>query len=91
MNQLKKMLGIIWMGLSPALIVFMFWQANEKISHATPASQSNVTLQWIIILTVFLPICAGLFMFGLYAWSNEYAHLPESSQEIDDYDMSPME
>lgn len=88
MNQLKKILGIVWMALSPALIVFMFWQAYEKISHAVPAAKSNTTLQWIIILAVFLPICAGLFMFGLYAWSNEYAHLPESSEEIDDYDMS---
>jgi hypothetical protein len=91
MNQLKKLLGIIWMSLAPALIVFMFWQAYEKISTAAPAAKSNTTLQWVIILLVFLPICAGLFMFGLFAWTNEYAHLPESSGEIDDYDMSPID
>jgi hypothetical protein len=87
MNQLKKLLGIVWMALAPSLIIFMFWQAYEKISNASSAIKSNTTLQWVIILIVFLPICAGLFMFGLFAWTNEYAHLPESSEEIDDYDM----
>jgi hypothetical protein len=37
----------------------------------------------VIILLVFTPICVGFFIFGKYASSNEYAHLPESSNEIE--------
>lgn len=88
MNKLKKFLGIIWMAMSPLLVVFMFWQAYEKIHTATASVKANTTLQWVIILTIFLPICAGLFIFGMYAWFNEYEHLPESSGEITDYDAS---
>jgi hypothetical protein len=55
----------------------------EKISAATEIQKSNVALQWVIILLVFTPICVGFFIFGKYASTNEYAHLPESSAEIE--------
>ncbi|MBL0145782.1 MAG: hypothetical protein IPP48_08475 [Chitinophagaceae bacterium] len=83
MNALKKFLGIIWMALSPAIVGFMFWQAADKIGKATEATKSNVTLQWVIILTIFLPICIGLFIFGYYAIKGYYDHLPESSAELE--------
>ncbi|TAD84620.1 MAG: hypothetical protein EAY75_12725 [Bacteroidetes bacterium] len=84
MNTIKKMLGIVWMLMAPALVIFMFWQALEKIGVASAATKANTTLQWSIILLIFTPICIGFFIFGRYAWSNEYDHLPESSKEIDD-------
>ena len=85
MNHLKKILGLIWMLLSPAIVVFLFWQAGEKIETATASTKSNVTLQWAIILIIFLPICIGLFIFGYYGLKGYYDHLPESSAEITDY------
>jgi ABC-type transport system involved in cytochrome c biogenesis permease component len=85
MNDIKKYLGIIWMLLAPAIVGFLCWQAFEKIGAATTATKSNVTLQWIIILVIFLPICIGLFIFGYYALQNEYEHLPESSAEITEF------
>jgi ABC-type polysaccharide/polyol phosphate export permease len=85
MNALKKYLGILWMVLSPAIIVFLFWQAADKIGKASEATQANVILQWTIILIIFLPICIGLFIFGKYAFNGYYEHLPESSAEITDY------
>ena len=90
LNTAKKYLGLIWMILAPALIGFMVWQAEHRISAASLATRSNTALQWIIILFVFLPICVGLFLFGWYAWQGEYAHLPESSEEITDYDDEPV-
>ena len=45
MNALKKYLGVIWMLLAPSIIIFLFWQAAEKIGHATEATKANVTLQ----------------------------------------------
>lgn len=85
MNALKKYLGILWMVLSPAIILFLFWQAADKIGKASEATQANVMLQWAIILIIFLPICIGLFIFGKYAFKGYYEHLPESSAEITDY------
>lgn len=85
MNTLKKLLGIVWMLLSPAIVGFLFWQAADKIAKATEATKSNITLQWSIILIIFLPICIGFFIFGYYAIKGYYDHLPESSAEINDY------
>ena len=85
MNALKKYLGVLWMLLAPAIIIFLFWQAADKISHAIEGTKSNVALQWGIILLVFLPICIGLAIFGYYALKGDYDHLPESSAEITDY------
>ena len=83
MNAVKKSLGYVWMLMAPALICFLVYQAVEKISAAYEIQRSNVALQWVIILLVFTPICVGFFIFGKYAISNEYAHLPESSTEIE--------
>ena len=83
MNAIKKLLGYVWMLLAPALICFLVYQAVEKISAASEIQRANVALQWVIILLVFTPICVGFFIFGKYASANEYAHLPESSSEIE--------
>jgi ABC-type transport system involved in cytochrome c biogenesis permease component len=85
MNGLKRYLGILWILLSPAIVGFLFWQAADKIGRASAATRSNVTLQWVIILIIFLPVCIGLLIFGFYAFKGYYDHLPESSEEITDY------
>jgi heme/copper-type cytochrome/quinol oxidase subunit 2 len=85
MNTVKKYLGIIWMLLAPLLVGFMVWQAADKIGSAAAAAKSNIALQWIIILFIFIPICIGLFVFGYYCLKGDYNHLPESSAEITDY------
>jgi hypothetical protein len=85
MNALKKGLGIVWMLLAPAVVCFLIWQASDKITKATALTKSNVTLQWVIILTIFVPICIGLLIFGYYSLKGAYDHLPESSTEITDY------
>ena len=82
MNSLKKYLGIVWMILAPAIIAFLFWQAIDKISNATAITKANVTLQWSIILIIFLPICIGLAIFGSYSFKGYYDRLPESSAEL---------
>ena len=56
MNTIKKVLGLVWMALSPAIIWFLASQAIQKIGAATELTKSNVTLQWVIILTIFTPI-----------------------------------
>ena len=64
MNAVKKLLGYVWMLLAPALICFLVYQAVGKISAASAINKANVTLQWVIILLVFTPICVGFSNFG---------------------------
>ncbi|MDR6783636.1 hypothetical protein ABIE26_003045 [Pedobacter africanus] len=78
MNGLKKALGLFWIALGPASIIFMFMQAFEKVGLAAEGVQrTNTALQWGIILFIFIPISAGLVIFGWYALKGEYDHLPE--------------
>ncbi len=84
MNTIKKLLGFVWMLMSPAIILFLVFQAYVKIEAASEATKANTILQWVIILLIFLPISIGFFIFGKYAAQNEYAQLPESSKEIMD-------
>ena len=83
MNTIKKILGLVWMFLAPAIIWFLVSQAFQKIGAASTLTKSNVTLQWVIILTIFTPICIGFFIFGYYAFKGEYAHLPSSSKDLE--------
>jgi hypothetical protein len=82
MISIKKLAGYLWMLMAPLLILFLLFEANQKITNAAPAVRSNVILQWSIILLIFAPICIGFFIFGKYAANGEYNHLPESSDEV---------
>ncbi|WP_316840906.1 DUF6814 family protein [Pedobacter gandavensis] len=82
MNGLKKGLGLFWMILGPASIIFLFMQAYEKVGMAVEGVQkTNTALQWGIILFIFIPISAGLVIFGYYALKGEYDQLSDGSEE----------
>ena len=81
MNVLKRGLGIVWMLLAPGLVAFMVWQAVDKINSASTTNQSNITLQWLIILFIFIPICIGLFIFGYYSFKGDYDYFPEVEEK----------
>ena len=83
MNSFKKLLGYLWMLIAPCIILFLVYEAYDKISNAAAVIQSNVILQWVIILLIFTPICVGFFIFGNYASKGEYDYLPETSSEMD--------
>lgn len=83
MNGLKKILGIVWILLAPAAVIFMFKQAIEKTNAAAEGiARTNTALQWGIILFIFIPICTGLAIFGYYALKGEYEKLPERSEDL---------
>ena len=83
MNAFKKALGLVWIILGPASIIFLFLQAFEKIGLAEEGvHKTNTALQWGIILLIFIPIAIGLVIFGRYALAGEYESLPESSKDI---------
>ena len=73
MNNMKRYLGYAWMLLAPVIVCFMIYQAWMKISNAAEGvMRTNTTLQWVIILIIFIPICIGFFIFGKYAAKGEY-------------------
>ena len=73
MNKLKKYAGYLWMITGPLMIIFMAWQAYDKITSAAEGfTRTNAMLQWMIILVIFIPICIGFFIFGKYAAQGEY-------------------
>jgi hypothetical protein len=83
MNALKRILGLVWILMGPIIILFFFIQAAEKIAAAAIGiSRTNTTLQWSIIIIIFIPICAGLMIFGYYGLKGEYDRLPENSEEL---------
>ena len=81
MNQLKRMLGIVWMLLSPVLIIILLTSAVHNIS-ASGKADINKPLPWIIIIAIFLPIAIGFMIFGWYAFKGEYDRLPEGSEDL---------
>ncbi|MET0461818.1 MAG: DUF6814 family protein [Chitinophagaceae bacterium] len=81
MNSIKKMLGLVWVLLAPAVIYFLI---SGAITHIDPSGTKDINnpVVWIIIILIFTPIAVGLFIFGLYALKGEYAKLPSKSDEI---------
>jgi hypothetical protein len=78
MNSIKRILGLVWMVLGPASIVFGAMQALRELSPqaAVPPTQETYTF-WIIILAIFVPIAAGMSLMGYYAWQGDYDRLEE--------------
>jgi len=72
MNNLKRMLGFLWMLIGPAAIIFLIYEAIKKIAD-NPVQ--DVYLPWIIIITIFTPIAIGFVIFGWYAVKGEYDRL----------------
>ncbi len=74
-------MGAVWMLLAPVIIYFLFTGAIHNISIGG-TKDINKPVPWIIIISIFTPICIGLFIFGYYAFKGEYNSLPENSEEI---------
>lgn len=74
MNQLKKILGAVWMLLGPILLIILLTSAYQNI-HAGGKADINKPLPWIIIIGIFTPIVIGFIIFGWYAFKGEYDQL----------------
>jgi Family of unknown function (DUF6814) len=69
MNNIRKLLGFVWILLGPAAVLFLSYEAYNKISEKPT---QDVYLPWIIIIIIFTPIAIGLVIFGYYAMKGEY-------------------
>ncbi len=79
MNQIKRLAGVLWIILGPVAMYYLIKTAAAEIA-AKP--EIDTKIQWGVFVTVFLPIAAGLVIFGYYAFKGEYDQLPESSREV---------
>lgn len=81
MISIKKILGIVWLLLGPAVIYIL---VSGAITNIDPAGNKDVNnpVIWIIIIAIFTPIAIGLMIFGWYAFKGEYDRLPENSGEV---------
>jgi amino acid transporter len=69
-GAVKKIMGFVWMLIAPVVIFFLISGAIQNIGHGT--KDINKPIPWIIIITIFTPICIGLMIFGYYAIKGEY-------------------
>ncbi len=81
MNKIKKYAGVIWMVMGPLAIYFLIRTAAAEIVKK-PVIDTKI--QWTVFVIIFIPIALGMMIFGWYALTNQYDHLPESSAEIND-------
>lgn len=81
MNNIKRILGIVWLLLGPTVIYFLVSGAIANI-NAEGKKDINNPVIWIIIIAIFTPIAIGLMIFGWYAFKGEYDRLPKSSAEL---------
>lgn len=79
MNQIKRLAGILWIIIGPVAMFYLIKTAAAEIA-ARPVIDTKI--QWGVFVLIFLPIAAGLVIFGWYALKGEYDHLPGSSQEV---------
>ncbi len=80
MNQLKRVMGILWMLIAPTVIYFLITGAVHNIGAGT--KDINKPIPWIIIITIFTPIAICLMIFGYYSLKGAFDKLPESSDEL---------
>lgn len=79
MNQVKRWAGILWMVLGPVAMYYLIKTAAGEIS-ARPVMDTKI--QWGVFVLVFLPIAAGMVLFGYYAFKGEYDQLPQDSAHL---------
>ena len=81
MNTIKKIMGIAWITIAPAIIYILVMGAIHNINDAG-TKDINKPIPWVIIITIFTPIALGLMIFGYFALTGEYDKPPERSDEL---------
>ncbi len=72
MGIIKRIVGVLCMILAPVAAWLLTSEGIKKIAAATPADKTTTTTQWLILIIIFLPVMAGLLLFGWYAVKGEF-------------------
>jgi hypothetical protein len=70
MDQIKRILGMLWVVIGIAAIALLIYSAATNIH--TAKGDIGKPLPWIIIIAVFTPVAVGLIIFGYYSLKGEY-------------------
>jgi len=70
MNQIKRMLGILWIITGVSAITLLVYSAAANIN--TAKGDIGKPIPWIIIIAVFTPVAIALVIFGWYSFKGEY-------------------
>ncbi len=85
MKIFKSYFGLLLLLIAPFVIYELI---NGAIDNIDPDGNKEINnpIIWIIIIAIFIPIAAGLVIFGWYAFRGEYDKVPQSSKELKDQD-----
>jgi hypothetical protein len=72
MGIIKRIVGVLCMILAPVAAYLLTSEGLKKIAAAAPDAKTNATTQWSILILIFLPVMAGLLIFGWYAVQGEF-------------------
>lgn len=78
MNKLKRFAGIVWMILGP---ISMFYLIHAAVAEIAKKPLLDTKIQWIVFVLIFLPIAAGMVVFGYYALKGEYDFQNNASED----------
>jgi hypothetical protein len=73
MNQIKRILGLLWIILGPVAIYYLIKTGANEIARK-PVIDTKI--QWGVFIVIFIPIAIGLVIFGYYAFKGEYDNEP---------------
>jgi len=69
-GTVKRIMGFVWMIIAPLIIFLLISGAINNIGNGS--KDINKPIPWIIIISIFTPVAAGLMIFGYYAIKGEY-------------------
>ncbi len=71
LNSVKKYLGVVWIVIAIAAMVALIIGAIQNIDvHGK--LDINKPMPWVIIIVIFIPVAAGLALFGWYAFNGDF-------------------
>ena len=75
MGIIKKLIGVLCMILAPVAAYLLTSEGIKKMAAAAPADKTNAVTQWMILILIFMPVMAGLLLFGWYAVKGEFEEI----------------
>lgn len=75
MGIIKKLVGVLCMILAPVAAYLLTSEGIKKMAAAAPADKTNAITQWMILILIFMPVMAGLLLFGWYAVKGEFEEI----------------
>lgn len=80
LDPIRKALGLVWLLLGPVALYFLL---RTAISETALNPVAGTKIHWSIFVIIFIPIAAGLVIFGYYALKGAYRSEGNSPGAVD--------